>query len=264
MLNIIVTYGIKSIFININVVNPLMIRGFFIVENKCKYLYNMDRIEKVFRKYLTSIILSIIFCLQVIGLDFESSNYYMNNYLFDAQLYAKNTFVTENYLSYDINNFTPYIGFSQYQSLDKYQESDFSIGSEYKITDKVKLDLGSWYYYYYSSSVNYFEPYISVSYDWIIIPKFYISMLSYNWKYRSVVSLEKEFSLNKFIYTPKIVIGTVNYDDYRYEYVGLINRLDYKVTDNFKLFVAYEFDKPFETINDSVVQSITSGIGLEF
>ena len=84
----------------------------------------MDRIEKVFRKYLTSIILSIIFCLQVVGLDFESSNYYMNNYLFDAQLYAKNTFVTENYLSYDINNFTPYIGFSQYQSLDKYQESD--------------------------------------------------------------------------------------------------------------------------------------------
>lgn len=223
-----------------------------------------NNIQTIICQYIIKIVLGVIFCLQVVGLDFESSNYYMNNYLFDSQIYAKNTFVTENYLSHDINNFTPYISFFQYQSLDNYQESDFGIGSEYKLTEKTKLDLGSWYYYYYSAGGHYFEPYFSISYDWIVTPKFYISMLSYNWEYRMLISLEKEFTLNRFIFTPKLVTGTVDYDGYRFLYVGLVNRLDYKVTDNFKLFVMHEVDKPFESIDNSMVQSTTAGIGVEF
>lgn len=215
-------------------------------------------------KKLINILFSIILYSQVIGLDFESSNYYMNNYLFDSQIYSKNTFITENYLSQEINNFTPYIGFLQYQGLDSYQESDFGVGSEYEVNDKVTLDVGSWYYFYYDSGGHYFEPYFSVSYDWVITPKFYISMLSYNWQYRAVVSFEKEIIFGKFTYTPKFVMGTVDYDGYRYKYIGLINRLDYSLSEHFKLFAAYEIDKPFESVNNSIVQSITAGIGIEY
>lgn len=215
-------------------------------------------------KKLLNILFSVILYSQVIGLDFESSNYYMNNYLFDSQIYSKNTFVTENYISQEINNFTPYIGFLQYQGLDSYQESDFGIGSEYKVNDKVTLDVGSWYYFYYDAGGHYFEPYFSVSYDWVITPKFYISMLSYNWQYRAVISFEKEIPFGKFTYTPKFVMGTVDYDGYRYKYIGLINRLDYSLSEHFKLFAAYEIDKPFESINNSIVQSITAGIGIEY
>lgn len=200
----------------------------------------------------------------LIALDFESSNYHMNNYLFDAQIYARNTFVTENYISHEVGNFTPYLAFLQYQALDSYQESDIGLGSEYKFSEKFKLDIGSWYYFYYDEGGHYFEPYFSISYDWVISPKVYISGLSYNWEYRSFISFEKEFTFSDLLFTPKLIIGTVDYDGYRYEYAGLIDRLDYKITDHIKIFISYEIDKPFNSVNESMVQSLSSGVNLQF
>ena len=215
----------------------------------------MEKVSKFF--------LLFILCFDLAALSFESSNYYMNNYLFDAQVYAKDTFVTENYISHEVGNFAPYLGFLQYQGLDSYQESDIGLGSEYKLSEKLKLDIGGWYYFYYDQGGHYFEPYVSVSYDWIVSPKFYISTLSYNWEYRSFISFEKEFSFSKLLFTPKLIVGTVNYDGYRYEYVGLVDRLDYKITDSVKVFLSHEIDKPFNSMDDSVVQSLSSGINLE-
>lgn len=203
-------------------------------------------------------------CFNLAALNFKSSNYYMDNYLFDAQIYAKNTFVTENYLSHEIRDFTPYFNFIQYQSLDSYQESDFGLGSQYNLNENLKLDIGSWYYFYYDQGGHYFEPYFSLSYDWIVSPKFYLSGLSYNWEYRSFISFEKELMLSNLSFTPKFILGTVNYDGYRYQYAGLINRLDYKVNDHVKVFLNYEIDKPFNSLNVSIVQSLSSGITLEF
>lgn len=200
----------------------------------------------------------------VFGIDFESSNYYMNNYLFDAQVYAKNTFVTENYVSKPINKFEPYIAFLQYQSLDNYQESDIGIGTEYKLSDKLKLDVGSWYYFYYDAGGHYFEPYMSVSYDWYIVPKIYVSCLSYNLEYRSTVSLEKEIkATDKVSITPKIVVGTVDYDGFRYEYFGFVNRIDFGLTEMVRLFLTTEIDQPYRTNNNECVHSITFGVVYE-
>jgi hypothetical protein len=114
------------------------------------------------------------------ALDFESVNYYTKNYLFDGQIYSVNTFVSENTFSHQLGDFTPHLNYIQYQGLDQYKESDFGLGSEYKLTDKLTLDAGSWYYYYYSAGDHYFEPYTSLSYDWIVSPTIYFSMLTYN------------------------------------------------------------------------------------
>ena len=96
---------------------------------------------------------------RMFALDFESVNYYTKNYLFDGQIYSVNTFVSENTFSHQLGDFTPHLNYIQYQGLDQYKESDFGLGSEYKLTDKLTLDAGSWYYYYYSAGDHYFEPY---------------------------------------------------------------------------------------------------------
>ncbi len=52
---------------------------------------------------------------RMFALDFETSNYYSKNYLFDAQIYSVNTFVSENTLSHQLGNFTPHLDYVQYQ-----------------------------------------------------------------------------------------------------------------------------------------------------
>ena len=125
-------------------------------------------------------LLSLLLTTTIFAAEFESVNYYSKNYLFDAQIYSVNTFVSENTLSHQLGDFTPHLDYVQYQGLDKYKESDFGLGSEYKLTDKLNLDVGSWYYYYYSAGDHYFEPYASLTYDWIVSPTLYFSMITYN------------------------------------------------------------------------------------
>ena len=85
-------------------------------------------------------LLSLLLTTTIFAAEFESVNYYTKNYLFDAQIYSVNTFVSENTLSHQLGDFTPHLDYVQYQGLDKYKESDFGLGSEYKLTDKLTLD----------------------------------------------------------------------------------------------------------------------------
>lgn len=209
----------------------------------------------------------ILICLmfmswRIFALDFETSNYYTKNYIFDAQIYSVNTFVSENVLTYQLNDFNPHINYIQYQGLDKYQESDFGIGSEYKLSDKLTLDVGSWYYYYYSAGDHYFEPYTSLNYDWIISPTIYFSVITYNNTPRATISFDYNKDITeKLHFNFKPVIGTADYDK-RYGYYGGVIRFDYDINKNFTLFTVGEIDKPFDSIDDNIVYSYSFGMKL--
>lgn len=197
---------------------------------------------------------------RIFATEFESANYYTKNYLFDAQIYSVNTFVSENSLSYEIGNFTPHLDYVQYQGLDKYQESDFGLGSEYKLTDKLTLDIGSWYYYYYSAGQHYFESYTSLSYDWIVSPTLYVSMITYNYTPRATFSLDYSKSLTEKIkLTIRPVVGTADYDD-RYGYYGGVLNLDYNINKYFTLFSITEVDKPFSSLDNNIVYTYSFGL----
>ena len=207
----------------------------------------------------------ILICLmltswRMFALDFETSNYYTKNYLFDAQIYSVNTFVSENTLSHQLGNFTSHLDYVQYQGLDQYKESDFGLGSEYKLTDKLNLDVGSWYYYYYSAGDHYFEPYTSLTYDWIISLTLYVSMITYNNTPRATVSFDYNKDFNEKLHlNVRPVIGTADYD-VRYGYYGIVFGLDYNVNKNFTLFTTTEVDKPFSSPDNSIVYTYSLGV----
>jgi len=207
----------------------------------------------------------ILICLmltswRMFALDFETSNYYTKNYLFDAQIYSVNTFVSENTLSHQLGNFTPHLDYVQYQGLDQYKESDFGLGSEYKLTDKLNLDVGSWYYYYYSAGDHYFEPYVSLTYDWIVSPTLYVSMITYNNTPRATVSFDynKDFT-DKLHLNVRPVVGTADYD-IRYGYYGMVFVFDYNINKNFTLYFGSEVDKPFSSSDNSIVYTYSLGV----
>ena len=207
-------------------------------------------------------LLSLLLTTTIFAAEFESVNYYTKNYLFDAQIYSVNTFVSENTLSHQLGDFTPHLDYVQYQGLDHYKESDFGFGSEYKLTDKLNLDVGSWYYYYYSAGDHYFEPYASLTYDWIISPTFYVSMITYNNTPRATVSFDYNKDFNEKLHlNVRPVIGTADYD-VRYGYYGIVFGLDYNVNKNFTLFTVTEVDKPFSSPDDSIVYTYSFGIKL--
>jgi len=207
----------------------------------------------------------ILICLMftswtMFALDFETSNYYTKNYVFDAQIYSVNTFVSENTLSHQLGDFTPHVDYVQYQGLDKYKESDFGLGSEYKLTDKLTLDAGSWYYYYYSAGDHYFEPYTSLSYDWIVSPTIYFSMITYNNTPRATISFDYNKDITEKLHLNfKPVVGTADYD-VRYGYYGLVMNVDYNVNKHFTLFTGGEIDKPFNSPDNSIVYTYSFGI----
>jgi hypothetical protein len=207
----------------------------------------------------------ILICLMftswtMFALDFETSNYYTKNYVFDAQIYSVNTFVSENTLSHQLGDFTPHLNYVQYQGLDKYKESDFGLGSEYKLTDKLTLDAGSWYYYYYSAGDHYFEPYTSLSYDWIVSPTIYFSMITYNNTPRATISFDYNKDITEKLHLNfKPVVGTADYD-VRYGYYGLVMNVDYNVNKHFTLFTGGEIDKPFNSLDNSIVYTYSFGI----
>ncbi len=141
--------------------------------------------------------------------------------------------------------------------MDQYKESDFGLGSEYKLTDKLTLDAGSWYYYYYSAGDHYFEPYTSLSYDWIVSPTIYFSMITYNNTPRAVLSFDynKDITENlHFNFRP--VVGTADYDN-RYGYYGSVIRFDYDVNKFLGIFTVGEIDKPFSSPDNSIVENVT-------
>ena len=194
------------------------------------------------------------------ALDFETSNYYTKNYVFDAQIYSVNTFVSENTLSHQLGDFTPHVDYVQYQGLDKYKESDFGLGSEYKLTDKLTLDAGSWYYYYYSVGNHYFEPYTSLSYDWIVSPTIYFSMITYNNTPRATISFDYNNDITEKLHLNfRPVVGTADYD-VRYGYYGLVMNVDYNINKHFTLFTGGEIDKPFNSLDNSIVYTYSFGI----
>jgi len=194
------------------------------------------------------------------ALDFETSNYYTKNYVFDAQIYSVNTFVSENTLSHQLGDFTPHVDYVQYQGLDKYKESDFGLGSEYKLTDKLTLDAGSWYYYYYSAGDHYFEPYTSLSYDWIVSPTIYFSMITYNNTPRATISFDYNNDITEKLHLNfRPVVGTADYD-VRYGYYGLVMNVDYNINKHFTLFTGGEIDKPFNSLDNSIVYTYSFGI----
>ncbi len=208
------------------------------------------------------IIVAIAITVGVSAIDFESKSYYSRNYVYDAQVYSVNTFVSENIISHEVGKFVPYVGYTQYQGLDKYRESDFGVGSEYKVSDEVTVDIGSWYYYYYSVGGHYFEPYVSVNYDWVISPTVYVGILTYNKTARATVS----FDYSKMV-TDKIelgispVLGTVDYGD-RYGYYGIRVNVDYKLNKYFSIFSGGEVDKPFNLGDNSSVYTYSFGLKL--
>ena len=197
---------------------------------------------------------------RMFALDFESVNYYTKNYLFDGQIYSVNTFVSENTLSHQMGNFTPHLGYVQYQGLDQYKESDFGLGSEYKLTDKLTLDVGSWYYYYYNAGDHYFEPYTSLSYDWIVSPTIYFSMITYNNTPRAVLSFDYNKDITeKLHFNFRPVVGTADYDN-RYGYYGSVIRFDYDVNKFLGIFTVGEIDKPFSSPDNSIVYTYSCGL----
>ena len=199
---------------------------------------------------------------RMFALDFESVNYYTKNYLFDGQIYSVNTFVSENTFSHQLGDFTPHLNYIQYQGLDQYKESDFGLGSEYKLTDKLTLDAGSWYYYYYSAGDHYFEPYTSLSYDWIISPTIYFSMITYNNTPRAVISFDYNKNITEKLHLNfRPVVGTADYDD-RYGYYGTVINIDYNINKRFTLFTVAEIDKPFDSNDDGIVYTYSFGLKL--
>jgi len=197
---------------------------------------------------------------RMFALDFESVNYYTKNYLFDGQIYSVNTFVSENTFSHQVGDFTPHLNYIQYQGLDQYKESDFGLGSEYKLTDKLTLDAGSWYYYYYSAGNHYFEPYTSLSYDWIVSPTIYFSMITYNNTPRATISFDYNNDITEKLHLNfRPVVGTADYDA-RYGYYGLVMNVDYNINKHFTLFTGGEIDKPFNSLDNSIVYTYSFGI----
>ena len=197
---------------------------------------------------------------RMFALDFENSSYYTKNYLFDAQIYSVNTFISENTLSHQLGNFTPHLDYVQYHGLDQYKESDFGLGSKYKITDKLTLNTGSWYYYYYSAGDHYFEPYTSLSYDWIVSPTIYFSMITYNNTPRAVLSFDYNKDITeKLHFNFRPVVGTADYDN-RYGYYGGVIRFDYDVNKFLGIFTVGEIDKPFSSPDNSIVYTYSFGL----
>ena len=197
---------------------------------------------------------------RIFALDFETTDYYTKNYLFDAQIYSVNTFISENTLSHQLGDFTPHLDYVQYQGLDQYKESDFGLGSEYKLTDKLNLNVGSWYYYYYSAGDHYFEPYASLTYDWIVSPTLYVSMITYNNTPRATVSFNYNKDLtDKLHLNVRPVVGTADYDA-RYGYYGMVFVFDYNINKNFTLYFGSEVDKPFSSPANSIVYTYSLGI----
>lgn len=213
------------------------------------------------------ILFLLLTTLNVIAIEFENSSYFTKNYLCDAQHIAKDVFVTENTIQYKINKLTPYLKYSQYQSLNTYQESDFGFGSTYTLSDKWSIDVGSWYYYFYSQSNNYFEPYTSISYDCIIYPTLYVSYVSYNTQPRVIFSLDytKNIITNLDL-SIRSLIGTVDYGMGRYEYIGGGVKLEYMVNKHFCLFIGSELYRPIGSKYNSFVDtfSYSSGFKLNF
>jgi hypothetical protein len=124
------------------------------------------------------------------------------------------------------------------------------------------LDVGSWYYYYYSAGDHYFEPYASLTYDWIISPTFYVSMITYNNTPRATISFDYNKDFNEKLHlNVRPVIGTADYDN-RYGYYGIVFGLDYNINKNFTLFTVTEVDKPFSSPDDSIVYTYSFGIKL--
>ena len=206
------------------------------------------------------VLLSLLLTTTIFAAEFESVNYYTKNYLFDAQIYSVNTFVSENTLSHQLGDFTPHVDYVQYQGLDQYKESDFGLGSEYKLTDKLTLDVGSWYYYYYSVGDHYFEPYTSLSYDWIVSPTIYFSMITYNNTPRAVLSFDYNKDITeKLHFNFRPVLGTADYDN-RYGYYGIAMNVDYNIIKHFTLFTSGEIDKPFNSPDNSVVYTYSFGL----
>ena len=60
---------------------------------------------------------------RIFATEFESVNYYSKHYLFDAQIYSVNTFVSENSLTYEIGNFTPHLDYGQYRDWETDRKS---------------------------------------------------------------------------------------------------------------------------------------------
>jgi hypothetical protein len=144
--------------------------------------------------------------------------------------------------------------------LDQYKESDFGLGSEYKLTDKLNLDVGSWYYYYYSVGDHYFEPYTSLSYDWIVSPTIYFSMITYNNTPRAVLSFDYNKDITeKLHFNFRPVVGTADYDN-RYGYYGSVIRFDYDVNKFLGIFTVGEIDKPFSSPDNSIVYTYSFGL----
>ncbi len=87
-------------------------------------------------------LLSLLLTTTIFAAEFESVNYYSKNYLFDAQIYSVNTFVSENTLSHQLGDFTPHLNYIQYQGLDQYKESDF--GPEETLCFSLNSFAGDW------------------------------------------------------------------------------------------------------------------------
>jgi hypothetical protein len=209
---------------------------------------------------VNKLIVLFFLCINAFAYEFNSVNYFTKNYLFDAQIYSVNTFISENTLSYQLNDFSPHVNFIQYQGLDEYKESDFGLGSEYKLTDKLNLDIGSWYYFYYSAGDHYFEPYASLTYDWIVSPKLYVSMITYNNTPRATISFDYSKNLtDKLNLNIRPVIGTADYN-IRYGYYGIVFASDYSLNNNFALFTTAEIDKPFSSPDNSIVYTYSLGV----
>jgi hypothetical protein len=206
------------------------------------------------------IVLFLLLFTNLFAVEFKSANYYSKNYLFDAQIYSVNTFISENSINHQLGDFTPHFDFVQYQGLDQYKESDFGFGSEYKLSEKLNLNTGSWYYYYYSAGDHYFEPYLSFTYDWIVSPTIYFSVITYNNTPRATISFDYSKDITeKLQINIKPIVGTADYDT-RYGYYGMIFIFDYSVNKNLTLYFSSEVDKPFCSSDNSIVYTYSSGI----
>lgn len=217
-------------------------------------------------KLLISFLLLILFCTKTEALEFSSSNYYWQNYVFDGKNYGKDFIATENTISHEIGDFTLHADLFSYNNKN-YSEVDFGFGVKTAVS-KINLEVGFWYYadfrYYNDLGVggDYAEPYFSVSYDWILKPTLYLGYISYNHYFREVFSIEYSKKIADLSFTISPQIGNTHYD-YQYQYFGIVISADYQINKNFNIFASFEIDRTIEA-QPTTANSLSTGISISF
>jgi hypothetical protein len=85
-------------------------------------------------------------------------------------------------------------------------------------------------------------------------------MITYNNTPRATISFDYNNDITEKLHLNfRPVVGTADYD-VRYGYYGLVMNVDYNINKHFTLFTGGEIDKPFNSLDNSIVYTYSFGI----